>query len=397
VSGRGVVALAVALLGFLAAGLYLGGHPSVLPEPLRDVFVAETGGLSAEAAEAIEGNYYRPVGGTELSNASLQGMVKRLRQSNKEDRYSEYFSPEALESFNQQIEGRFSGIGLSVVPVRKGLGVAQVFPGSPAKQAGLEPGDTIVSVEGKSIAGQSSTEATEKIKGPEGTQVKIGVRDGKSGKVRQLSITRAEVTLPNVSGTVKTVKGKKLGYVRMLSFSEAAHAQLAQAVEKVEKEGAGGIVLDLRHNPGGLLDEAVLSANVFLPKDEVVVRTRSRTQGDSVHKTSGEPISDLPVVVLVDGGTASAAEILAAALADDAGSTVVGTRTYGKGLFQEEQDLANGGALKLSVGEFFTPDGVNLAQSHGIHPEVKAKDDPATPVDEAKQRALGVLAGQVGG
>jgi carboxyl-terminal processing protease len=396
VSGRGAVALAVALLAFLAAGLYLGGHPSDLPEPLRDVFVAETGGLSAEAAEAIEGNYYRSVGGTELSNASLQGMVKRLRQSNNEDRYSEYFSPEALESFNQQIEGRFSGIGLSVVPVKKGLGVAQVFPGSPAKQAGIEAGDTIVSVEGNSIAGQSSTEATEKIKGPEGTQVKIGVRDGKSGKVRQLSITRAEVTLPNVSGSVRTVKGKKLGYVRMLSFSEAAHAQLAQAVEKVEKEGAEGIVLDMRHNPGGLLDEAVLSANVFLPKGEVVVRTRSRTQGDSVHKTSGEPISDLPVVVLVDGGTASAAEILAAALADDAGSTVVGTRSYGKGLFQEEQDLANGGALKLSVGEFFTPDGVNLAQSHGIHPEVKAKDDPATPVDEAKQRALGLLAGQVG-
>jgi carboxyl-terminal processing protease len=182
----------------------------------------------------------------------------------------------------------------------------------------------------------------------------------------------------------------------MLSFSEDAHAQLAQGVQKVEREGAEGVVLDLRHNPGGLLDEAVLSANVFLPKDEVVVRTRSRTQGDSVHKTSGDQISKLPVVVLVDGGTASAAEILAAALHDDAGATVVGLRTYGKGLFQEEQSLANGGALKLSVGEFFTPDGVNLAQSHGIHPDVKAKDDPKTPADEAKQRALGVLAGQVG-
>ncbi|HET7590047.1 MAG TPA: S41 family peptidase [Solirubrobacterales bacterium] len=395
-SGRGAVAVAVALLAFLAAGLYLGGHPGDLPEPLRELFVAEAGGLSAEAAEAIEDNYYRSVGETELSNASLQGMVKRLRQSNEEDHYSEYFSPEALRSFNQQIEGRFSGIGLSVVPVKKGLGVATVFPGSPAKQAGIEPGDVIVAVEGESIAGKSSAEATEKIKGPEGTQVKLGVRDGKSGKVRQLQITRAEVTLPNVSSSVETVRGKKLGYVRMLSFSEAAHAELAKAVEKVEGEGAEGILLDLRHNPGGLLDEAVLSANVFLPKDEVVVRTRSRTQGDSVHKTSGEPISKLPVVVLVDGGTASAAEILAAALHDDAGSTVVGTRTYGKGLFQEEQNLANGGALKLSVGEFFTPDGVNLAQSHGIHPKVKAQDDPATPADEAKQRALGVLAGQAG-
>ncbi len=395
-SARGAVGLAVALLAFLAAGLYLGGHPGDLPEPLREVFVAEAGGLSAEAAEAIEGNYYRPVGGTELSNASLQGMVKRLRQSNAEDHYSEYFSPEAKQSFNQQIEGRFSGIGLTVVPVKRGLGVATVFPGSPAKRAGIEPGDTIVSVEGESIAGEGTAAATKRIKGPEGTQVELGVRDKGTGKVRRLEITRAEVTLPNVSSSVRTVGGKKLGYVRMLSFSEGAHAELARAVEKVEGEGAEGVLLDLRHNPGGLLEEAVMSAAVFLPKGAVVVRTRSRTQGGSVHRTGGAPVSKLPVVVLVDGGTASAAEILAAALHDDAGSTVVGTRTYGKGLFQEEQDLANGGALKLSVGEFFTPAGVNLAQSHGIHPEVKVEDDPATAADEAKRRGFGVLAGQVG-
>jgi carboxyl-terminal processing protease len=396
VSARGAVAFAAALVAFLAAGLYLGGHPRDLPEPLRDVFVEEAGGLAAEAAEAIEDSYYRPVGGEELSNASLQGMVRQLRRRNEEDRYSEYFSPEALESFNQQIEGRFSGIGLSVVPVKKGLGVAIVFPRSPADEAGIEPGDTIVSVEGESIAGQSSAVATRKIKGPEGTQVTVGVRDAKTEKVRELTLTRAEVTLPNVSSRVEEVGGEKLGYVRMLSFSEGVHGRLAGAVEKAEEEGAGGIVLDLRHNPGGLLEEAVLSANVFLPEDEVVVRTRSRTQGDSVHRTPGEPITDLPVVVLVDGGSASAAEILAAALADDAGATVVGSRTFGKGLFQEERTLANGGALKLSVGEFFTPDGVNLAESHGIEPDVKAKDDPDTPADEAKQRALGLLAGQVG-
>jgi carboxyl-terminal processing protease len=397
VSARGAVAFAAALAALFAAGLYLGGHPRDLPEPLRDVFVEETGGLAAEAAEAIEGSYYRPVGGHELSNGSLQGMVRQLRRSNEEDRYSEYFSPEALASFNQQIEGHFSGIGTTVAPAKTGLQVVTVFPRSPADKAGIEAGDVIVSVEGKSIAGESSAEVTKEIKGPEGTQVRLGVRDGKSGKVRELTITRAEVELPNLGGGVEKVGGKALGYVRMLSFSEAAHAQLATTVERVEREGAEGIVLDLRHNPGGLLDEAVLSANVFLPKDEVVVRTRSRTQGESVHRTPGDPISDLPVVVLVDGGTASAAEILAAALADDAGATVVGTRSYGKGLFQEERDLANGGALKLSVGEFFTPEGVNLAKSHGIHPDVKAKDDPTTPADEARQRALGVLAGQIGG
>jgi len=396
VRARGAVAFALALVAVLAAGLYLGGHPRYLPEPLRDAFVDEPGGLVAEAAEAIEDNYYRSVGPQELGDASLQGMVRQLRKSSKEDRYSEYFSQEKLESFNQEIEGRFSGIGLSAIGVKQGLRVAEVFKHSPADAAGIEPGDTIVSVEGESIAGLGSAEATQKIKGPEGTKVTIGVRDRKSGKLRQLTIVRAEVSLPNVSSSVKTVKGKKLGYVRLLSFSEGAHAELAKAIDKVQKRGAEGIVLDLRHNPGGLLDEAVLCAGLFLPDDETVVITKSRTQGESVHKTPSGRITKLPVVVLIDGGTASAAEILAAALADDEGATTVGTRSYGKGLFQEEQSLANGGALKLSVGAFFTPKGVNLAASHGIHPDVKVKDDLKTKADEAKQRALGILAGQIG-
>lgn len=393
---RGAVAFAVALVALFAAGLWLGGHPGSLPGPLRDAFVEETGGLTAEAAEAIESSYYRSVGGHELSNASLQGMVRRLRQSNKEDRYSEYFSPEALEKFNEQIEGHFSGIGVEIRRVKAGSEIVKVFRGSPAEGAGLEAGDTLVSVEGNPIGKRSSAEVRDEVVGPEGTQVTLGVRDGKSGKAKEVTITRAQVAFPNVGSRIEKAMGKTLGYVRMLSFSEAAHAQLARGVKKVEGEGAEGIVLDLRHNPGGLLDEAVLSANVFLPKGEIVVRTRSRTQGNSVHETPGEPSSDLPVVVLIDGGTASAAEILAAALADDAASTVVGTRSYGKGLFQEEQDLANGGALKLSVGEFFTPEGVNLATSHGIHPDVKVEDDPKTKADEPEQRAFQVLAGQLG-
>jgi len=385
----------VALAALFAAGLWLGGHPRSLPEPLRDVFVAEPSGLTAEAAEAIQDNYYRPVGETELGNASLQGMVRELRRRH-DDRFSEYFSPEALTAFNEQIEGHFSGIGLTVVEVREGLRVASVFPRSPAQKAGIAAGETIVSVDGESLAGLSSGEATKRIKGPDGTEVTIGVRGGKGGKVRRLTLTRAEVTLPNTSARVKTVEGRKLGYVRLLSFSEGAHAQLAGAVNKVEKEGAEGIVVDLRHNPGGLLEEAVLTASLFLPKDEIVVSTDSRTQGKSVHKTTGDRLTSLPLVVLIDGGSASAAEILAAALADDGGAPVVGTTSFGKGVFQEEQSLANGGALKLTVGEYFTPEGVNLAESHGIHPDVKAQDDPKTKPDEAQRRAFEVLAAQVG-
>ncbi len=322
-------------------------------------------------------------------------MVRELRKRHG-DRFSEYFSPQSLESFNQAIEGRFSGVGLSVVPVKQGLRAVQVFPASPAKRAGIAPGDTIVSVDGDPIAGESSSEATAKIKGPEGTEVTLGVRDGKSDKLRRLRLTRAEVALPNVSSRIESVDGERLGYVRMLSFSEGAHAPLAEAVRKVDRQGARGIVLDLRGNPGGLLDEAVLSASLFLPEGEVVVRTESRSQGESVHETIGDALTELPLAVLIDRGTASAAEILAAALADNAGAKVVGTRSFGKGVFQQEEPLSNGGALKLTVGEYFTPEGVNLARSRGIHPDVEASDDPETAVDEGKKRALGVLAGQVG-
>jgi carboxyl-terminal processing protease len=391
VRARGAVAFAVALLAVLFAGIWLGAHPGKLPEFARDAIIDSPAGLSAEGAELIEDNYYRPVGETELGNASLQGMVRELRRRHR-DRFTEYFSPESLESFNQAIEGRFSGIGISVVPVKRGLRAVRVFPRSPADRAGIVPGDTIVSVEGDSIAGESSGAATNRIKGPEGTEVTIEVRDGRSGELRQLRLTRAEVALPNVSSRVETVGGRKLGYIRLLSFSEGVHALLANAVRRVEREGAEGIVLDLRGNPGGLLDEAVLSASLFLPKGRVVVSTDSRTQGHSVHRTVGGTLPRRPLVVLIDRGTASAAEILTAALADGAGAPVVGTRSFGKGVFQEEKGLANGGALKLTVGEYFTPDGVNLARSHGIHPDVRVSDDPQTQVDEGEERALGVLA-----
>ena len=390
-----IAALAAALIVVLCAGMWLGGHPGKLPGFVRDRFVDSSAGLNAEATELIQDNYYRPVGQTALGNASLQGMVKGLRQK-FHDRFSDYFSPQNLERFNEEIDGSFSGIGLTVTKVKRGLRADHVFHGSPAAGAGIEVGDTIVSVDGHSIAGESSDAATAKIKGPEGTEVVVGVLHPPSGRVRQVRLTRAQVALPITSSRVKTVDGRKLGYVRLVTFSDGAHGLLQRALRKVEREGAQGIVLDLRGNGGGLLEEAVLTASLFLPKDQVVVSTDSRTQGHKVYKTVGGNLPRRPVVVLIDRNTASAAEILTAALADDAGATLVGTRSYGKGVFQQEIGLSNGGALKLTIGEYFTPDGTNLA-GKGIHPDVYARDNPQTKPDEGMRRALKVLAGQVQG
>jgi carboxyl-terminal processing protease len=391
-SGRAAVAFGAALVAMLCAGLWIGGHPAKMPPPLRDVFVDDSAGLTAEATELIEDHYYREVDEDSLTNGSLRGMVRDLRLRHH-DRFSEYFSPKLLGYFNEAISGRFSGVGLTVTQVPRGLHATQVFPKSPAKRAGIEPGDVIVSVDSESLAGKSSEAATATIKGPEGTDVVLGVLDADTGKVRRLTLTREEIAVPVVAGKVTKVNERKLGHVRLASFSEGAHAALRHAVEKVEKKGAEGIVLDLRGNGGGLLEEAVLTASTFLPEDEVVVSTRSRTEGDAVYRTVGGNLPERPVVVLIDRNTASAAEILTAALADNAGAPVVGTRSYGKGVFQQEVGLSNGGALKLTTGEYFTPKGVNLA-GKGIQPDVEARDLPGTPKDEALERALEVLSAQ---
>ena len=294
-------------------------------------------------------------------------MVRDLR-NRYDDRFSEYFSPRLLAYFNEAISGHFSGIGLSVTKVKRGMRVVHVFPRSPAQEASIKLDDVIVSVDGESIAGQSSEVATAKIKGPEGTDVVVGVLSSGEKKARQVKLTRAEIEIPVVSSEVSEVDGREMGYVRLTTFSEGAHGALRDAVEKVEKQGAEGIVLDLRNNGGGLLEEAVLSASIFLPEDEIVVSTESRTEGDAVYRTVGGNLPERPVVVLIDGNTASAAEILTAALADNAGAEVIGTRSYGKGVFQQEIGLSNGGALKLTIGEYFTPDGTNLAGAAGSSP-----------------------------
>ena len=388
---RPALAAALAAVVFLCAGLWLGGHPGKLPEPLRDVFVDETTSLSGEAAEIIEDNYYRGVSRDQLNDGSITGMIDALHRRNKEDRYSHYFDPEQAKVLEEETEGRFSGIGLSVNDVKRGLVVVQVFKGSPAAEAGIEPGDVIVSVEGKSIAGQSSELSTAKIKGPEGTEVKLGVLRPSTGRKRNLTIERKEISTPVVESSLRD---NELGYIHLLGFSRGASEPLRSAAEKLEKRGAKGFVLDLRGNPGGLLNEAVLTSGVFLPDDEKVVSTSSRTEGDKVYRTSGDPVPRRPMVVLIDRGTASAAEILASALADNGLATVVGTRSFGKGLFQDVLELSNGGRLDLSVGKFFTADGISLAPK-GIPPDVFAKDKPGTKPDEGLQRALGVLEDQV--
>ncbi len=384
----------------LVAGIWIGGHPENLPDGVQELFVessiAGKESASDDALNVIEDQYFRETDSTQLEDASIRGMVTRLRKQYA-DRFTHYFDPEQLARFNEAINGSFSGVGMTVGEFDEGgLRVGTVFKGSPAERAGLESGDVIVEVDGEPILGESVDLVVSQIKGPEGTRVTLGVKVRGKGEPRDFELTREEISVPVTSNRVREVDGRKLGYVRLTSFSNGASVALRKAVNRVRKRGAEGFVLDLRANGGGLLPEAVLTSSLFIPEGEVVVETSSRTQGGRTYKAVGGDLDPPPMVVLVDRDTASAAEILAAALQTDNGDPVVGTRTFGKGVFQQVINLDNGGALDLTVGEFLTADGVSLA-GEGLKPDVFSPSRPEARRDLQLDRAFEVLGDEIEG
>jgi carboxyl-terminal processing protease len=381
-----LITLSCVLLA-LAAGLFLGGHPDSLPRFIRDAFVENDRAVQAELIKTIEDNFYKPVSEKKLRESSLKGVVGALH-----DRFSHYLTPEETKQFNESVSGQFDGIGMTVEQDKRGLRVLNVFDGSPAKRAGIRPGDAIVAVNGGSIAGVSSDVATGRIKGKAGTRVRLDVVTPPGKSRRSLTVTRRRIEVPVARGRVVKHAGKKLGVVQLLSFSSGAHALLRQQVEKVERKGAKGIVLDLRGNGGGLLTEAVLVSSIFI-EDGRIVSVRGRHRPERIETAEGKAIAGkLPVVVLVDGGSASASEIVTGALRDRHRATVVGTHTFGKGLVQEVEPLSNGGVLDLTVANYYLPGGKTIEPGKGIPPEVRARDNPRTTRDEALPKALDTLA-----
>ncbi len=385
------IALFCALVAF-AGGLWLGGHPDSLPSGLRDVFVDDQEAtLRAELIEAIDDNFYKQVDDEKLEDASLDGIVRSL-----DDQFSHYFDPKETTAFQESISGEFDGVGMSIEEDKQGLLVLNVFDGSPAAEAGIHEGDLITEVNGESIAGEPSDIATAKIKGRAGTSVDLTVVEGgRGGDERTIAVDRERIEVPVAEGKLEELDGTKVGVASLLSFSSGAHGALREEIESLLDRGAEGIVLDLRGNGGGLLEEAVLVSSLFI-EDGTIVTTKGRTKPERVFEAQGKAIdSDLPLVVLVDKGSASASEIVTGALRDTDRAEVVGETTFGKGVFQEVQPLSNGGTLDLTVGEYFLPDGENISDD-GIDPEVEAKDKPRTKRDEALPEALDALRDEIG-
>jgi carboxyl-terminal processing protease len=384
------IALASALAA-LVAGLWLGGHPDVLPDGLRGAFVEDDRALQAEVLETIEDNYYKPVKEEDLKNASLKGIVRSLN-----DQFSHYFTPSETERFEESVSGKFEGVGMTVEQVRRGLRVLSVFDRTPAQRAGIRKGDLITQVDGESIAGMATDIATAKIKGKPGTSVRLTVVTPGNDRPRSLAVKRARIDVPLTESKLETVGGVKLGVVRLFSFSSGAHGAVRQDAERLFDRGARGIVLDLRGNGGGLLNEAVLVSSVFV-ENGLIVSTRGRKSPERKFDAKGDALNTaVPLVVLVDGGSASASEIVAGALRDRRRAELVGTKTFGKGVFQEVESLSNGGALDLTVGSYYLPSGQTIAPRKGLVPQVKARDLPRTKRDEAMPVALETLRKKVG-
>jgi carboxyl-terminal processing protease len=367
-----VAALAVAALLMLAVGLWFGGHPSWLPGPLRSAFVSQSSNdkLVDQVLGLLSKDYYRKINRSDLINKGLAAAVESLG-----DPYSHYYNPADYHSFQNQTDPHLSGIGIDILAKPQGLLVQDVFAGSPAAKAGLASGDLITHAGSISLANRSSRFSSSLIKGRAGTSVMLTVQRG--GRKRTVRVLRANITVPVAAGRILHYKGATLGYVDLTSFAQGSGDEVRAQVDRLRRRGAKALILDLRDNGGGLLEEGVNVASIFIP-DGTIVSTDGRSQPRQVYMAKGHAIpTTIPMVVLVDHNTASAAEIVTGALQDRGRAKVVGTRTYGKGVFQEIQPLSNGGALDFTIGEYFTPSGHNLGgggvrRGAGIRPNVYA-------------------------
>ena len=306
------------------------------------------------------------------SYVDQKSAYKAIRQSLEglDDPYTRFLEPKQYQDLTSQTSGELSGIGIRLGIDKKTskLTIVEPIPNSPASEVGLKSGDRIVSINGKPTELMSLEQASAEIKGEVGTEVELEIaREGQPDF--DIAIARAQIELPSVSYTLKKEQNSNVGYIKLDEFSSHAAEQMQKAIEDLSKKEASGFVLDLRGNPGGLLFASVEIARMWM-KEGAIVSTIDRKGGNEKFSANGKSITDLPLVVLVDGYSASASEILAGALKENQRAKVVGSRTYGKGTVQSVHALSDGSGLAVTIARYYPPSGMDINQK-GIAPDIK--------------------------
>ena len=309
-----------------------------------------------EILSLVQSNYVDEVKSRELIYGAVKGMLDTL------DPHTAFMTPEAFKEMQVETSGSFGGLGIEITVKDRMLTVVAPIDGTPADRAGIQPGDRIVKIEGQLTKDLTLMDAVRKLRGPKGSKVTIGI-------LREGILEPFEVTLVRETIEVRSVRSKDLGdgifYVRLSSFQERTAKDLDKALEQAQKAVATALILDLRNDPGGLLNQAVAVSDMFLDKDQLIVYTQGRLKNQDLRFTAehstGYP--KWPMVVLVNGGSASASEIVAGALQDWKRAVILGTKTFGKGSVQTVIPLSDGSGLRLTTAKYFTPRGRSI---HGI-------------------------------
>jgi len=322
----------------------------------------------------------------ELVYAAFAGVVQAL-----DDDYTALLPPARAEQFRIELDSSFEGIGASVNEAEEGgVMIVRPFPGSPAEAAGLRSGDVIIAVDGRDITDLTLDEAVRLIRGPAGSRVTLTVRRQGLAEPFEVTITRAQINIPVLEA--ETLEGN-IAHITLFDFSERGGRQLRKALEEAIASNARAILLDLRNNPGGRLDIAIDVASLFIREGVIAKEVGKR---NFEHRARGNAVvpDDMPVAVLVNGGTASASEIVAGAIQDYGRGVLIGESTFGKGSVQSLFDLSDGSLLRVTTARWFTPKGRQI-QGSGLEPDIVVADDPDAEADEQLQAAVDYLRRQV--
>ncbi len=371
------------------AGVLVGGHPrqtglDQLPLSLRMALVGgSTGSLPDQVINVLADRYRGPIDRTKLERIAAAAAAASLG-----NRWTQYLTPDQYRALTRASEGRYTGIGIRVMKATGGVMIREVFVGSPAATAGLRKGDLITAVGGIPVATRGPEKSVLAIAGTPGTSVTLGIRTP-TGETKAVTVTRGDVTVPRVEGHIMQGNGCTVAVVALDRFDVGAGEAVRDEVTRLMDKGATAVVLDLRGDPGGLVDEAVAVAGIFLSPGQTVVRIKGRTTPEEARTADGDPIAaDTPVTVLVDRNSASASEIVTGALKEHGRALVVGTPTFGKSEVQVTQRTTDGGAVKVTIAGYLTPKGTDISTA-GVKPNVRVADNPKTGADEALTAAVG--------